>query len=1512
MVDQQYPLYHPELEHESCGVGAIVDLSGRATHRTVDQALTIVERLAHRAGSDALGTTGDGVGIMTRLPHEFFTAWAREEGISLGKPGDYGVGMFFLPEDEVGVQNVCRIFDQLAVSEGMKVLGWRDVPCHPAQLGAGARRTMPRIRQCFLKRPKDVLSDIDFDRKLYLLRRVFEKQDTDTYICSLSSRTVVYKGMMLVSQLRSFYDDLQDVRYVSSMAMVHSRFSTNTFPSWSKAHPQRMLLHNGEINTIRGNHDRMKAREETMKSAVMGDSMKRVLPVVNPNGSDSQMLDNTLEFLAMNGFPLPLAGMILLPEPWQGEKEAKPWHDLYRYYATMMEPWDGPAAILYSDGDSVCASLDRNGLRPLRCALTDDRRLILSSEAGVLFEENAHIRRRWKLKGGDVLMADLRSGELMESENLKSRFAAEHPYSEWVKNIIHLEDLPPSPCGDTSPEEGGELLPTRLRRATSLTEGGDIGSRPGSLSEGAGSRRLTEGVEGAGKRSATEGVCDVETLCKAFGYAYEDVQDVILPMAETGQEPIVSMGADEPLAALSKVHPPLYDYFKQRFAQVTNPPIDALREACKTDCSITIGDDGNLLSHDPDNCTVLELPSPVLTEAELRRIRGIDHPSFTVKEISLLYPDRARLRQAMRGFFAACDAACADGANILILSDKGVDADHLAIPSLLAVSALEQHLIHIKKRTKVSVILESGEPRDTHQLAMLIAYGARAVNPYLAHAVIREKLSGEAIGNYDRALTAGVLKIASKMGVSTLQAYQSAQLFEAVGLDRQFIDQYFTNTPCSLGGKGLHDAEADSRYHHDQAFLNPVQAGLTSVGRHKLRTGEGAEAHLYSPKVIHLLQQAVWTNDRAKFDAYAKLVEDDGPRTLRAMLDFNYEACQPVPLEEVEPVESIVKRFKTGAMSYGSISREAHECMAKAMNRLGGKSNSGEGGELPERFGTELNSAIKQVASGRFGVTRDYLLSAKEIQIKMAQGAKPGEGGHLPGAKVTESVARTRCSTPGISLISPPPHHDIYSIEDLVELIYDLQCANEDAKITVKLVSSTGVGTIASGVAKAGAGGILISGGEGGTGAAPMSSVHHAGLPWEIGLAEAHQVLCRNRLRQTVTLETDGKLMSGHDVAVALLLGAEEFGFATAPLITMGCRMMRVCQLGTCPFGVATQNPELRKRFVGKPEYVERFMIFAAQQLRQIMARLGARTVNELVGRSDLLKMKDGSPMDLSALIGFSRNTHVQPESKHDFRLHERMDARLIQNHVQLTTTDRAFGTLLKGERHIQAQGCGGQSFGAFLPKGQSVTLYGVANDYLGKGLSGGMLSICPPADAVWNPDDTLIGNVALYGATSGHAFIAGMAGERFAVRNSGAWAVVEGVGDHGCEYMTGGRVAVLGPVGDNFGAGMSGGIAWVLDADGRLEGRVNSAVVRVHEVTREQAAELKKLLEMHLDQTGSAKAREILADFEAWLPRFKAVISDEYLDYLSVRHSRTEGASAVEDKTRPKPAARASVDAGR
>lgn len=1426
-----YPLYNPQMEHESCGVGAVVDLAGKASHRTVSDALTIVERLAHRAGSDATGTTGDGVGILTLLPHALFSDWANARGVCLGEAGDYAVGMFFLPDDEIAVQNICRIFDGLAEAEGVCVIAWRDVPCRPELLGAGARRTMPRIRQCFLARPQAIAPGAEFDRKLYVLRRLFEKQQTEAYVCSLSCRTIVYKGMMLVGQLRAFYDDLQSERYASRLAMVHSRFSTNTFPSWSKAHPQRMLLHNGEINTIRGNFDRMHAREETMRSPVLGNAMKRVLPVITPGGSDSQMLDNTLEFLNMNGMPLPLAGMVLLPEPWQGQAQKTPWRDMYRYYSTMMEPWDGPAAVLYSDGDVVCASLDRNGLRPMRCALTKDRRLILSSEAGALYEETPRVVRRWRLTSGSILVADLRNGELLDGPEVKTRFASMQPYGEWLRGIVRLKELSQS-VATTYPMTDAQRT----------------------------------------------------QLCKAFGYAHEDIQDMILPMAANGAEPTVSMGADEPMAALSKAHPPLFSYFKQRFAQVTNPPIDAIREKIKTDQSVYIGDDGNLLEPGAENCMVVELDTPILTAEELERIRGIRHRAFHVRTLSMLYPKSQSLQAALENLFAACDHACRDGVNIVVLSDRGVDPEHLAIPSLLAVSALEQYLVRKKKRTAVSVLLESGEPRDVHQMAMLIGYGARAVNPYLAHECVAQlcqsgqiqKPAAQAIADYNEALSFGVLKIASKMGVSTLQAYQSAQLFEAIGLDASLVDTYFTNTPHYLGGTGLRSVEADSRWHHAHAFANPLTGSeaLDSVGTHRLRKGENAEEHLYSPEVIHALQQAIWNDDRAAFDRYASMVEKDGPRTIRSLLDFRYDCCDPIALEEVEPAQSIVRRFKTGAMSYGSISQEAHECMAQAMNRLGGKSNSGEGGELPERFGTQLNSAIKQVASGRFGVTREYLLSAREIQIKMAQGAKPGEGGHLPGSKVSEQIARTRCSTRGISLISPPPHHDIYSIEDLAQLIYDLQCANEDARVTVKLVSSGGVGTIASGVAKAGAKGILISGGEGGTGAAPMNSVHHAGLPWEIGLAEAHQVLCRNGLRQCVTLETDGKLMSGHDVAVALLLGAEEFGFATAPLIAMGCRMMRVCHLGTCPFGIATQNPALRKNFVGKPEYVERFMLFIAEQLRGIMAKLGAHTVNQLVGRSDLLKAKENAPLDLRAILGFSRNTFCRPECAYDLHLDTRADK---HGRSKLFTTDRAFGTTLPGAQSVEVSGCGGQAFGAFLKRGQSITLRGEANDYLGKGLSGGTLAVCPPENALWNPDDVLIGNVALYGATSGEAYVAGLAGERFCVRNSGATAVVEGVGDHGCEYMTGGRAAILGPVGDNFAAGMSGGIAYVLDERDELSARVHAGLVEIQPVSGQWAAELKALVEKHVRATGSKKAKALLMRWDEALRRFKMVIPTEY-----------------------------------
>lgn len=1419
------------MEHESCGVGAVVDT--RPMHRTVSDALTIVERLAHRAGTDALGTTGDGVGILTQLPHALFAAWAADSGVKLGEARDYGVGMLFV--SPAALSRAQEAMEAAVQREGLTLLGWRDVPVRPELLGEGARRTMPAIAQVFVARPSDTPRGADFDRCLYLLRRAFEKICPEAYVCSLSSRTIVYKGMMLVTQLRSFYADLQNEAYASAVAMVHSRFSTNTQPSWPKAHPHRMLLHNGEINTIRGNADRMLAREETMRSPVLGERMAEAFPVVNPDGSDSAMLDNALEFLAMNGLPLALAGMILLPEPWQGKRETTPWRELYRYYATMMEPWDGPAAVLCTDGDTVCAFMDRNGLRPLRCALTDEGRLLLSSEAGALYEEEEHIVRRWRLTGGSLLTRDLSTGELLEGNAVKARYAARKPYSRWMQSQFTLEDLPAAPPSSSKLDE------KECRR-----------------------------------------------LCLAFGYTYEDVNEVLLPMAQKGTVPIGSMGADEPLAALSKARPPLSRYFKQRFAQVTNPPIDALRETLKTDTAVYVGDHGNLLADSPENCAVLELPTPILTEDALARIRAIDRPGWKVRTLSLLYEPENGMERALDRLFAACDQAYAQGVRVLILSDRGVNERYAALPSLLAVSALEQHLVRTRRRTAVSVLVETGEMRDAHEAALLVAFGARAILPYLAQNCVAalcgrmDKTPEQAVADYNRALVGGIMSIASKMGVSTLQAYQSAQLFEAVGLDADLLERYFTNTPGTLGGVGLARIEEDTRWHHDRAFSSDDPT-LDRVGVHKLRKAPHAEEHLYTPEVINALQRAVWENNPEQYARYAHLLEEEGPQTPRGLMDFCFERCTPIPLSQVEPASVIVRRFQTGAMSYGSLSKEAHECLAQAMNHLGGRSNSGEGGELPQRFGTERNSAVKQVASGRFGVTAAYLRSASEIQIKMAQGAKPGEGGHLPGTKVSPSVARTRCSTPGISLISPPPHHDIYSIEDLAQLIYDLKCVNPSADISVKLVSSCGVGTVACGVAKAGAQAILISGGEGGTGAAPLSSIHGAGLPWEIGLAQAHRALCQNGLRERVCLETDGKLMTGRDVAVALLLGAESFAFATAPLVALGCRMMRVCNLDTCPFGIATQNPELRKRFKGKPEYVERYMLFVAEELRGIMAKLGARTVDELVGRGDLLRARRDAPLDVSSLTGFDENRRFDRTHAFTFHLESRADAQPAAQ-MNLSTADRSFGAMLppaQTPQSIVCRGCGGQSFGAFLTEGYTLTLLGECNDYLGKGLSGGTLAVRPEHYEHWHEDDALIGNVALFGATGGSAFIAGTAGERFCVRNSGAMAVVEGVGDHGCEYMTGGRAVVLGPIGENFAAGMSGGIAYVLDAPA---GRINPGMVDCLPVMGPYAAELRTLLEKHASATASPRAARILERFAEILPRFRMIFPREYRRLMEKR----------------------------
>ena len=1471
---EQWLDYGQITERDACGIGAVVDIRGRQSRQTVDDALKIVEKLEHRAGKDALGQTGDGVGIMVQVCHPFFRSAAEECGIALPDAGDYGVGMFFFPREDLPRRQAQKMLEVIARKEGLPFLGWREVPSCPEILGETARACMPRILQCFIGRPADAGRGLAFDRRLYMVRREFEQSNDNTYVVSLSSRTVVYKGMFLVGQLRGFYRDLQSEAYASAIAMVHSRFSTNTTPSWERAHPNRFILHNGEINTIRGNVDRMLAREETMSSPVLRGNMDRVFPVVNASGSDSAMLDNTIEFLVMNGVELPLAMMMCIPEPWKNDRSmSEKKRDLYRYYATMMEPWDGPASILFSDGELVGAVLDRNGLRPSRYYLTDDDRLILSSEVGVLELDEAHIVKKDRLRPGKMLLVDTRRGRLLQDEEIKDWYASRRPYGEWLdQNLVKLSELPVP-----NAQVPGHTQQTRDR------------------------------------------------LYRAFGYTHEQVKDAILPMARTGQEATAAMGSDVPLAVLSRRYPPLFDYFKQQFAQVTNPPIDAIREECVTDTTVYVGRDGNLLEESAENCRVLQIDNPVLTRTDLMKIRSMKQPGFHVETVSLLYYKNTPLSRAVDRLFIACDKAYKQGANIIILSDRGVDENHVAIPSFLAVSAMEQYLIRTKKRTAVSIILESAEPRDVHHFALLLGYGARAVCPYLAHECIEEcvelglldKDAHTAIDDYNSAIEHGIVKIASKMGVSTLQSYQSAQIFEAVGIRQDVIDDYFTHTVSRVGGIGLEEIGAAVEYHHSQAF-DPLGFGtdttLDSVGFHKLREGDRAEKHLFDARTIVTLQEAVREGDFEKFLSYShRIHEERAPQTLRGLLDFAWPEDGGIPLEEVEPAESIVKRFKTGAMSYGSISGEAHECLAAAMNRLGGKSNSGEGGERPERLGSEKNSAIKQVASGRFGVTAEYLCSAKEIQIKMAQGAKPGEGGHLPGKKVYPWIAKTRYSTPGVSLISPPPHHDIYSIEDLAQLIYDLKNANRDARISVKLVSEAGVGTIASGVAKAGAQVVLISGFDGGTGAAPRNSIHNAGLPWELGLAEAHRTLIENGLRRRVILETDGKLLTGRDVAVAAILGAEEFGFATAPLIAMGCVMMRVCDLDTCPVGVATQNPQLRCRFRGKPEYVMNFMLFIAEDLRRIMARLGVRTVEELVGRRSLLKRReDAAGPYLSSIVldslledGGDRTVHFEKEAAYDFALERTVDMTTLLPAFQKTlkngkphtvktavsSVDRTFGTILGSEITkkcgslpddtvtIEARGGGGQSFGAFIPKGMTIRLTGDANDYFGKGLSGGRLILRAPEESRRNPGENVIaGNVALYGATSGEAFIAGMAGERFCVRNSGARAVVEGVGDHGCEYMTGGTAVVLGPTGKNFAAGMSGGVAYVLDERHELYRKLNKELVNMSAVTEKyDIAQLRGLIERHAEETGSPRAKTILANWEEMLPRFKKIMPADY-----------------------------------
>ena len=1477
-------LYDPSFEHDNCGIGAVVNIKGIKTHDTVNNALKIVENLEHRAGKDAEGKTGDGVGILLQISHKFFTKALAELGYDLGKEGDYGIGMFFFPQKELARKQAMKMFEVIVEKEGLEFICWREVPTTPGILGKKAIDVMPCIMQAFIRRPETVKAGMDFDRKLYFVRRIFEESNDDTYVPSLSSKTIVYKGMFLVGELRMFYNDLQDPDYESAIGLVHSRFSTNTTPSWLRAHPYRYLCHNGEINTIRGNEDKMIAREETMESTIMQDEMYKVMPVLDPDGSDSARLDNCLEFLVLNGIPLPMAVMITIPEPWENDRAmSQEKKDFYQYYATMMEPWDGPASILFTDGELMGAVLDRNGLRPSRYYITDDDYLVLSSEVGVLDVDPSKIVKKDRLRPGKMLLVDTVNGRLISDEEIKEKYALAKPYGEWVdSNLVHLADL--------------KIPNIRVQEYTDEERA---------------------------------------RLQKAFGYTYEDFKNTIYPMAEKGAEAISAMGTDTPLAVLSNSHKPLFNFFKQLFAQVTNPPIDAIREEVVTSTSVYLGKDGNILEEKPENCHVLKINHPILTNTDLLKIKNMNVPGLKVATLPILYYKNTSMEKALDRLFIEADKLYRDGVNILILSDRGVDENHVAIPSLLAVSAMQKHLVRTKKRTAVAIILESADPRNVHHFATLLGYGACAVNPYLAIETIKQMVDSHllnkdfnaAVDDYNSAICHGIVKIASKMGVSTIQSYMGSQIFECIGLSKDVVDRYFTNTVSRVGGSGIKELEKTVDDLHSSAFdplgLN-TNLALTSIGAHKFRSGK--EEHLYNPVTIHLLQEATRRGDYKLFKQYtAALHDEQKPFHLRGLMDFKF-ADKPVPLDEVEPASEIVKRFKTGAMSYGSISQEAHECMAIAMNELGGKSNSGEGGESIERLtigkdGKNRCSAIKQVASGRFGVTSRYLVSAKEIQIKMAQGAKPGEGGHLPGGKVYPWIAKTRLSTPGVSLISPPPHHDIYSIEDLAQLIYDCKNANRDARISVKLVSEAGVGTVAAGVAKAGAQVILISGYDGGTGAAPNNSIHYAGLPWELGLAETHQTLIMNDLRNKVILEADGKLMTGRDVAIAAMLGAEEFGFATAPLVTMGCVMMRVCNLDTCPVGIATQNPELRKRFRGKPEYVKNFMLFIAEELREYMSKLGVRTVDELVGRSDLLMSSDRADERNVILDKIINNPYIDmPQNKvkyheknvYDFQLEKTVDMRILMKklgpalekgqkksvELDVVNTDRSVGTIFGSEITkkygesldedtyiVKCNGAGGQSFGAFIPKGLTLELVGDSNDYFGKGLSGGKLIVYPPRSVKYKHEDNIIiGNVALYGATSGKAFINGVAGERFAVRNSGATAVVEGVGDHGCEYMTGGKVVVLGTTGKNFAAGMSGGIAYVLDMGNDLYKRLNKELISIEAVTdKYEVSELKQLIMDHVNYTNSEIGKRILEDFEGYLPKFKKIIPKDYKKMMNM-----------------------------
>ncbi len=1482
-------LYDPRYEHDACGVGFVVDMKGRKSHAIVAQALTILKNLEHRGACGCEENTGDGAGILIQMPHAFLKHAAALAGFTLPDPGQYGAGLVFLPRDPGAARECQKLFETIVREEGQTLLGWRDVPTDDASLGPTARAAEPAFKQVFIGRGANPADGAGFERKLFVIRKRVEHAIAKTtfdergmfYIPSLSARTLIYKGMLTPTQVEAMFPDLRDATLESGLALVHSRFSTNTFPSWPLAHPYRYIAHNGEINTLRGNINWMRAREALCESPVFGADLKKILPVVVEGGSDSATFDNVLEFLHMAGRPLPHAVLMMIPEAWSGhETMDEDRKAFYEYHACLMEPWDGPASIAFTDGTVIGAVLDRNGLRPSRYYVTKDGLVVMASEVGVLDIPPENVLIKERLHPGRIFLVDTAQGRIIDDAELKQAFAGEYPYKDWLKeHHIPLAQLP-APPHVPEPDHASVLQRQQL-----------------------------------------------------FGYTHEDLRILLTPMAQKGEEPVGSMGTDTPLAVLSNRPRLLYDYFQQLFAQVTNPPLDGIREELVTQIATPLGPEGNLLQPGPESCRQLKLATPILTNEELAKIAHIDRHGFRTITLPMLFP----VAEGGQGLSRALDELCrrasqaiAEGYSFIILSDRGVDARHAPIPALLATSGVHHHLVRDGTRVKAGLIIETGEAREIHHMALLLGYGAGAINPYLAFEtlddMIRQKMlngvdHAAAVEKYIKALNKGVLKVTSKMGISTIQSYRGAQIFEAVGLDKGFIDKYFTWTASRIGGIGIDVVarEASLRHHHAFPERPAGKPDLDWGGEYQWR--RDGEYHLFNPETVQKLQHATRSKQYAIFKEYTGAVDNQSRQlaTLRGLFELK-AAAQPIPIEEVESEEAILKRFSTGAMSYGSISQEAHETLAIAMNRLGGRSNTGEGGEDPERYGNERNSRIKQVASGRFGVTSEYLASADDIQIKMAQGAKPGEGGQLPGAKVYPWIAKVRYSTPGVGLISPPPHHDIYSIEDLAQLIHDLKNSNPKARIHVKLVAEVGVGTVAAGVAKAHSDVVLISGYDGGTGASPLTSLKHAGLPWELGVAETQQVLVMNKLRDRIVVQTDGQIKTGRDVIVAALLGAEEYGFSTAPLVVMGCVMMRVCHLDTCPVGIATQNPKLRAKFTGKPEFVENFFRFIAQEVREYMALLGFRTIDEMIGRVDRLDVKPAVDHWKARGLDFSQILH-RPEAgpgvatrrvrDQDHGLEKSLDLTTIVplcrdalEHkkpvdiiLPIRNVNRTVGTILGYEVtkrygaaglpadtvRIHFNGSAGQSFGAFIPNGLTFTLEGDANDYIGKGLSGGKIVVYPPRQASFVAEENiLVGNVALYGATSGEAYFRGLAGERFAVRNSGAHTVVEGVGDHGCEYMTGGRVVVIGPTGRNFAAGMSGGLAYVLDTAGDFKRRCNHGMVDLEALTAEDGEIVKELLTRHLRLTQSTVAKKLLANWAAMQAKFVKVIPKDYKRVLA------------------------------